>query len=198
MTKEEFLNNYWNYYLLLEKKVINLQNYITFSANNGSCYSIEIMNLIINICCEIDVIFKIILGYELDKFKTISDYKKIYNKEGYEEIDDETLYLIDNKDYKLIPFENFKPDSESPVWWEAFDDLKHKRTISFNEANLKNLLNALGALYILEIYYFRKSFFKDENDENVPCHLSELFLTTVLKSNVVGELNNIIIDEFDD
>ena len=90
MTKEEFLNNYWNYYLLLEKKVINLQNYITFSANNGSCYSIEIMNLIINICCEIDVIFKIILGYELDKFKTISDYKKIYNKEGYEEIDDET------------------------------------------------------------------------------------------------------------
>ena len=60
LTKEEFLDNYWNQYLLLEDKVKALELYIYFCKRNLSVNSYEIMNLLLSVCSELDTFFKIV------------------------------------------------------------------------------------------------------------------------------------------
>lgn len=41
MTREEFLNNYWAYYLMLEDRFVHTLNYVELSQDNEDVYSNE-------------------------------------------------------------------------------------------------------------------------------------------------------------
>ena len=58
----------------------------------------------------------------------------------------------------MTPFEKWNIDSpaKSLTWWQAYDDVKHNRSENFVEANQENVLNILGALYLLEMKMFVK------------------------------------------
>ena len=45
----------------------------------------------------------------------------------------------------LRPWSNWS-EGENPIWWHAHNNVKHNRHTHFAEANLKNALNAVGAL----------------------------------------------------
>ena len=47
------------------------------------------------------------------------------------------------------------------LWNRAYQALKHYRTQSMDKATVRNLLNALGSLYILNLYYRNDSFWYD-------------------------------------
>jgi len=49
-----------------------------------------------------------------------------------------------------------KRGSSSCDWKRAYQEVKHNRTLNLHNGNIKSLLRALGALFILNIY------FKDE------------------------------------
>ena len=76
MNEKDYLNHYWNYYLSLEERIININRYISFDDKNKNCFSNEIMGLLINVCCEIDIVFKLMLGVENDRFVKIDEYRK--------------------------------------------------------------------------------------------------------------------------
>ena len=80
------------------------------------------------------------------------------------------------KEIELQPFSNWKstPDFKSPDWWSPYNKVKHSRIENYKNANLKNIINALAGLYILE-NYFVKYIGDRDNDMDVPNDISHLF-----------------------
>lgn len=46
-----------------------------------------------------------------------------------------------------------KEYSENKSWWEQYNSLKHQRLNNYHLANLKNLLNSLASLHVLNLLY---------------------------------------------
>lgn len=158
MTQSEFLKIYWKHYCLLEKELLETDEYVSIDRDNFQTFSASYMNLLFTICSELDTIAGMLC-----------------KKEGEEE-EDKVPFGIKNKlalvvnrfpflyRYRvdtIFPYEimNITPmvkfsDSVSD-WWQAYNDVKHRRTekntgdrYNYTKANLKNVLNALAALYI--------------------------------------------------
>jgi hypothetical protein len=53
------------------------------------------------------------------------------------------------------PWSNWEGD-KNPDWWRSYNNVKHERDTYFNEATLKNSLNALGALLVLTVHYYSR------------------------------------------
>lgn len=71
---------------------------------------------------------------------------------GYDNLTDATVQFSYNKEsYK--PFDGWTPNSK-PSWWGDYNKVKHNRAENDNIklANLKNVFNALAALFILNRY----------------------------------------------
>ena len=66
-------------------------------------------------------------------------------------------------DSKLIPFFRDKEikskSSKTFSWYFAYNKIKHDRVKFFKHANLNNLIHALAALFLLNIYYLDKIFY---------------------------------------
>ena len=52
------INSYWKRFLYLEKKLIELSNYIDLDERNFKTFSLEIMSLYLSTCSEIEAIYK--------------------------------------------------------------------------------------------------------------------------------------------
>ena len=59
MNRQDFHINYWEYYLMLERKVIDTLNYVELCEDNFSTYSNQFASLIQSIGSELDEFFKI-------------------------------------------------------------------------------------------------------------------------------------------
>ena len=188
MTRNEFCKYHWEYYLVLEKDFLEVERYVAFDLGdnflytnsavtdngNSECFSNEFIKQYQAICSEIDVISKSIC-------KEISGSLSANNMEQYTEI------ILNNwpniiqqkvtvKDIELQPFQNWnkRPNYQSPDWWTPYNNVKHKRILNYKKANLKNTINALAGLYILE-QYFVKYIGDRDNDFDVPNDISHLY-----------------------
>lgn len=153
MNRDEFLRDYWSYYLMLEKKFISTFNYVELDPNNYSTYSNEYASLIQTIGAELDSFFKIYCGFQPHERKTITDYANCILTTECNIIN--TEILASHKRLSLIPFSTWNQSqaAQSLDWWKAFDHIKHSRTANYSDASLKNTLYLLCALYILESKY---------------------------------------------
>lgn len=180
-TPDQFVKNYWTYYRDIEKQVLQLRQFVSFSQNNYSTFSIELLKLLQLTCSEIDVFAKQIatnerLGTTIDDYRSIMSWgPAVYN--ALPNIDSETL-TITNSDCIIQPWKNWRYEKNSnpkkgrrqykyqdkcnsPSWWNDYNKVKHQRafvddsgTHYYEKANLRNLLCSLGALYILEKRYY--------------------------------------------
>lgn len=175
MNRDEFINKYWHYYLMLEEKFIKTLQYVDLNVNNYDTYSNEFAMLIQSTGSELDLVFKIYCGLDLNNqnininnycSSLLSDYSSIINEEI------KVLYT----DIEIKPFENWNINSpkQSLFWWNNYIDIKHKRTSEFKKANLKTALTILSALYLLEMKKIKN--IGAENDiSDIPDKKSELF-----------------------
>lgn len=198
-----FVKSYWNYYLELEQQFFDIRRYVDFSSKNNNTFSMEFLKLLQAVCSEIDVVAKVIdsyidstfkgnrineWGYPLQQqFPEIRFIKAIFNDDydiqpwkywEYIKVEQE-IKKGENKGKKRIVIK-LKDGCKNPEWWTAYNKSKHERTspynnsnINYNRANLKNVVNAFGALFILETV-FRKYIFKKEN-VTIDCLSSKLF-----------------------
>lgn len=74
MEREAFLQNYWNYYLVLENRFINAVNYVALNSDNYNTYSFEFVNLILLIGSELDVTMKYLSGISEGDRASIQNY----------------------------------------------------------------------------------------------------------------------------
>lgn len=172
MTVNIFLDKFWRYYLILEERFENSIRYVELSVDNFLTYSIDFVNQIQMIGSEIDVIMKSMSGFCADDRKCIADYAtKILA--DYSDIVNREVKV---RDILCKPFEGWNTAyaASSLPWWEAYNHVKHGRDDNFKEASLENVLNALMALYLLEMLYFKK-LADDENKPDVIRDSSKLF-----------------------
>lgn len=189
MTRDEFCFTFWRYYLLLEKDYLETERYIEpdlgdnylFSVSlqpetylgNSTVYSMELLKQLNMICAEVDAVCRSLsaefLGKRADGMKDFSKnvlslWPAIINQE------------VSFRGKNLLPFEgwNTNDKTSSPKWWGAYTACKHGRREHFYEANLKNVVNALAGLYILESYYVRDLGIRNK-DIDVPNELSAIF-----------------------
>lgn len=180
MTVDSFLDKFWRYYLILEERFENSIRYVELNADNFSTYSIDFVNQIQMIGSEIDVIMKSMSGFSSDDRKCITDYAKKILADYSDIVDRE----VKSRDILCKPFEGWSVENaaSSLPWWDAYNHVKHGRDGNFKEANLKNTLYSLMALYLLEKLYYKKL----ADEEGVPDALkkeSELFSISGWKSN---------------
>lgn len=171
---------FWQTYLNLEKEVLEVSKYIFFtdevlenkggSTINLACntqletFSPHIADLLVRCCVQIEAISKE-LYFENGGTKPRGDSSILF--------DDDCLKLIDMKweTHKKIvmvvaPNFNFTKDEnhilkplkkahkkQGSDWERAYQAVKHDRYYSLRKGNVKALIRALAALYLLNLYY---------------------------------------------
>ena len=174
MNRETFLRDYWAYYLMLEEKFIHTTNYVTLAEDNYGTYSNEYAALMQMIGGELDSFFKVYCGYAPTDFKKISDYYT-YLMQDYPDVLNQKIN-VRSADIVFQPFAGWDGTraKQSLPWWMAFDNIKHSRAVNKRDANQKNTLYLLGALYLLEMKYL-KNLAKGTRITDSPDKLSILF-----------------------
>lgn len=147
-------NIHWDYYIALEQDLENLSRYIEFEESNFSTYSIELTRLLIAIGSEVDVVAKELCCLLASKSKcgNINQYRKQLEIH----IPDISSINVFSEKYRLnfIPWSSWKEgDDVNPSWWKSHNDVKHGRGEYYKKANLKNVLEAMSGLLIVNIYY---------------------------------------------
>ena len=74
---------------------------------------------------------------------------------------------------ELNPWSNWNAE-DNPIWWRSHTKVKHHRDIHFNQANLKNTLNAMAALNIVILYYYREVFQREGKESQFKNITNEL------------------------
>lgn len=175
-------NMYWQTYLNLENEFLELSKYIyitdtitkidsrTKVVKNVKCndqlatYSNYIADLLIRCCIEIEAVSKELyfdnggtkergghdVYFDTDCLKLLNEKWNIANK----------VVLIVASNFNLQNDENRilaplrKADERSKnIWSKAYQAVKHDRYNSLYLGNIRALLNAMAALYLLNIYY---------------------------------------------
>lgn len=145
---------HWEYFLALETDVERMARFVEFSGNNFGTYSIEIAHLLLAAASEVDVVAKQ-LCYLIDAEanpRNIEQYRAIL-RWSLPQLED-SLVTIPRYGLNLYPWRNWKR-GEIPDWWRDHNKVKHQRGEYFQRANLENLLNAMGGLFLLVLHYYR-------------------------------------------
>lgn len=104
------------------------------------------------------------IGYTIEDFKDESEFYNNLLKDNqpnmglYRTIFEDFYQLSTKKIYVLRTQEEFTPFKEwagdkSPQWWLSYRDLKHDRFQNRKDATLKTVLDALSALFLLNVYH---------------------------------------------
>lgn len=155
MDRDEFLKVYWKQYQLMERDLIQTDDYVSIDKDNYDTFSNQYMKLLLVICSEMDSIAEVLCRMQQDKapfgiMHKLEALVKEHPNLNRHKVNTRYPYGIKN----ITPMIKF-PDS-TPDWWQAYNDIKHRRMetndagrSNYTKANLKNVLYAMAALYIL-------------------------------------------------
>lgn len=182
---------FWQTYLNLEKELLDLSKYVFFTdeiivnSKNGvvtqNCttqletFSPYIADLLVRCCVQIEAISKE-LYFDNGGTKPRGDNNLFF--------DEDCLKLLDikwNTHSKIViisaPFFNFTRDEnkflkplkeahkrQGTYWEKAYQAVKHDRYASLSKGNIKSLIHALAALYLLNLYYRNDSWITKHKD----------------------------------
>lgn len=182
---------FWQTYLNLEKEVIEVSKYIFFTdevlvnGNGGivaqSCntqletFSPHIADLLVRCCVQIEAISKE-LYFDNGGTKARGDNSIFFDEDCLKLID--VKWKIHNKLVMVVaPFFNLTKDEnrilkplreahkrQGTYWEKAYQAVKHDRYSSLQKGNVKALIQALAALFLLNIYYRNDSWIIKYND----------------------------------
>lgn len=177
ITINDFILNYWKYFLELEEQLLETKKYLEFDSANNKAYSLEYLKLYQSVCSEIDVLGKelaeaISPGFVVDRNTNIKQWGYAL-QQVYPEMKNELVifygYMIQQpfKDWEYEekitndkdgnPRRNLKKKKDKALqWWTDYNSVKHRRvglikgTKNYKLANQKNLVLAFAGLYVLE------------------------------------------------
>ena len=185
---------FWNAYKRLEKEVLTLSEDIHFSDDQIYVYSPKIGDLLVRATIEVESISKVLffanggtqpidrdLYFDTDCLKYLEDKWLLSEKTIF--VDSPFFYFIKKENLTLKPLRKaFKRGTSSSKWQQAYQAVKHNRINNLKKGNISHLIQALGALYILNIYYRNAKFetVADKDASNIDWGLgSEIFSVKV-------------------
>lgn len=150
------INEHFKYYLENETQFISSNRYIYVSKRCKTAYSFVYSNLLMNICSDFESLVRAYFDLENDEPMEINEIiEQISKDDNLKKVFDEKV-SFESSDYgefqPLNIVENRKTDKKSFKWWSAYNMIKHNKVAKIFHANQENVLNALGALYVLNRY----------------------------------------------
>jgi hypothetical protein len=160
--KEDFIIKFWDFFLKLEDEFLDIEKIIPIDDINNNVFSMSYMKLLFSICSEIDVVFKEFIEYNSWNNFSNTDgnfgkYRDVINQQMPKFSNEIVLF---SKTKELKPFDNWTKNKR-PIWWEDYNNIKHNRSLinngfeNYKKANQENILNAFGALYQVEMYFYK-------------------------------------------
>jgi hypothetical protein len=138
-------------FLLLEKDIGELFEFIEPSDQNCCCYSFRIHELLLRACVEVEANCTAILkenSYEKSRSLNMRDYKKINASHHLSSFDVQLPRWQGRKKIRK-PFEMWGSGRSLP-WWQAYNETKHDRRMGFAKATFDHLIDAAcGVVTIL-------------------------------------------------
>ena len=172
----EGINLFWSVYKNLEKEFLQVAQFIHFSDNQMKVYSVHIADLIIRCAIEIEAISKELyiglggssnlkdkngkpreLYFDTDCLNMLEERWRIGKKQII--VSAANFYFTSEKNRIISPLHKANKRGKSgSKWKQSYQELKHNRKEALDFGNIGNLLNAMGALYILNLYYRGETF----------------------------------------
>jgi len=146
---------HWNYFIALENDISNFSRFLEIAEANFSSYSIELGRILFSAASEVDIVAKKYC-HNIEHnciAENIGNYKTIIIKH-HPNFATVKVHLP-RFGLTLTPWNKWRTETQ-PLWWRAYTKVKYERQEHFAEANLKNVLNAVAALYVLQIFLYRK------------------------------------------
>lgn len=146
---------HWNYFLALEEDVAHLARFLELTTANFESYSIELGRMLFAASSEVDVVAKQYCQRIAPEAhaENIANYKAIITNRH--PLFHSIKVHMPRFGLSLEPWSNWAGESQ-PLWWRAYNKVKHERHAHFAEANLKNTLNSVAALYVMLIFFYRE------------------------------------------
>jgi hypothetical protein len=146
---------HWNYFLALERDLEVVSRYVEFCQPNFDVYSIEFAHLLFAAASEVDVIAKLLCQHFAPNAPrhNINDYRAILTAANALPNLHSANVFVPRYGLTLTPWDNWNGQA-NPLWWSSYNNVKHQRDLHFQEATLKNALNALGALLLLTFHHY--------------------------------------------
>jgi hypothetical protein len=139
-------------YYAIEERLVQTFRYVQLHPDNGSTFSYEFASILRDcgsvFTSVLDKAIRETKHYSKDKRLNIRDFKKFLNSA------DQDFYrytIIPNPLYPLVllPYCAFSKLSSRSGWWDSYNNIKHSEIENYTDGNLKNVMNAVGALAIL-------------------------------------------------
>jgi len=153
---QEKSDGYWNYFLALERDIEVLSRYVDFCSANYPTFSLEMARILLAAGSEADVLLKAICNREhpASKASNIGAYFAIVSDVVPHILKFEVC--LPRWGISLVPWESWSQESP-PGWWTGYNKVKHHRDDHFQSANLQYVLEAVAAVYVLNLYWHREA-----------------------------------------
>lgn len=181
-------NIYWPVYKNLEKELVELSNQVHIDDKQLDIYSVKIIELLLRCSVEIESISKC-LYFSLGGVMP-SDRDLYFDTDCMQLLEDKWLlskkkviaaslnfHFLRDENKILTPLKKAnKRGTSSSDWKKAYQAIKHDRANNLQKGNLKNLISAMAALFILNIYYKDDKFELEKNEKIISSHMgSDIF-----------------------
>lgn len=181
---------YWQVFKNIEREFLQLADIIHIDDKQLGVYSMKIADLLIRTAIEIEAISKDLYlsnaGVVVPDEEMYFDTVCIRHLDSLWNLDKKVVYIVNPNLFLeqetnkiLTPLHKAsKRGTSSVLWNRAYQAVKHNRIKELEKGNIKNLLSALSALYILNLYYKNPKIDKvsQEQARNVDSNFgSELF-----------------------
>lgn len=147
----------WSFFLSLESDLVDTCKYVHLSERNYRTFSSQYSKIILASASEFESVSKKLIK-SLFPQKNPSDIGDIKESllSKYPNIH-KNIVTIARYGINVEPLSNWY-DGGRLGWWDSYVNIKHDRNKNFETANLSNTLNALSALLVLNVFYYRNIF----------------------------------------
>jgi hypothetical protein len=153
--------HYVRAFLLIQKDMEELFDYIEPSMQNNNCYSYRIHSLLIRACIEVEANLKAILtenDYVKDGDLRMDDYKKVEHSHRLSAYKVSIPTWYGEEGAIRQPFDAWSR-GQSLKWYQAYNASKHDRMGTFHTATFSHMLDAIcGCLVVLSAQFYTNGF----------------------------------------
>lgn len=205
-------NLFWPVYKNLENEVIGMTSFIQFDDSQIKTYSPKFVDLLLRISIEIEAIAKQL--YFLNGGTPVADESELYFdtvclkfledkwKLSQKEITITGLGFyfvnVENQTYRPL-HKAYKRGSSGSNWKKAYQAVKHNRSQNYKSANMINCLQALGALFILNLYLKDDEIYygSEQNHKEIDLNFDSKIFTPKCGKYLFTVPDGLIRDNFD-
>lgn len=146
------IDTHWEYFLAVENDLELSSRFVQFDSENYKTFSVEFAKIIQLACADADTLFKEVCKQITPKSEAdgINNYFDELRTTNIGNI----FVRIPRYALSLRPFSSWTANA-APKWWTAANKLKHQRGDEYKRANLKNALNSVAGIFVLNLYRLR-------------------------------------------